>query len=70
MAENSSYVMDLYCDHSDCSHDSEEFPHTFYGETRGECKRDALLYGWQWSRNRGLLCPQCSKKPNLLKLKK
>lgn len=67
----SGYTLDLYCDHfdgpaspsvdsPDGRHTWNEFPHTFGGETFGECLRQAMDRGWIIRRaTRTATCPKC-----------
>ena len=70
------YTLDLYCDHwsgpiagaerldtPDGYHSWTEFPHTFIGETWGQCAQAARRRGWVIHRNtRTATCPKCSGK--------
>jgi hypothetical protein len=70
----SGYTLDLYCDRSgldavptqdspDGIHKWNEFPHTFLGETFGECAREARRHGWViHTKTRTATCPTCSGK--------
>lgn len=58
----SCYSMDLYCDHASEAHGFDEFPHTFTGETFGECARQARRRGWVFHKAaRTATCPKCSR---------
>jgi hypothetical protein len=57
------YTLDLYCDYEDRAHPSFYFPHQFFGETYGECARQARRSGWTIGPKRSkAICPLCSGK--------
>lgn len=59
----SGYALDLYCDHNNSRHGFDEFPHTFTGETFGECVKSARRRGWVIrTATRTATCPKCSGK--------
>lgn len=58
----SGYSMDLYCRHEDVEHPFNYFPHQFFGETWGECKKQAQVKGWTFQRDNEVTCPLCNKK--------
>jgi len=67
--EIGGYTMDLYCRYSevdtdkiDTVHSLREFPHEFYGETRGVCAKEARERGWVFNRDGNVTCPKCAKK--------
>lgn len=53
------YSMDLYCDECGFGYGTDSA--SFAGETRGQCVRQARLWGWLVGRERQL-CPKCSGK--------
>jgi len=59
----SGYTLHLYCDHANESHDFQEFPREFTGETFAECTRRAQSVGWSIHyKTRTATCPKCSGK--------
>lgn len=68
------YSLELYCDKAanetsiyghnrDGIHKYKEFPHTFVGERRQDCEREAREMGWMINNKTGIcLCPKCSGK--------
>ena len=64
------YSLDLYCrftgdrpkgSSADArGHMYNEFPHTFTGEPRGECARQARNRGWTFQRDGEVTCPRCN----------
>jgi len=73
--EIGGYTMDLYCRYSevdtdkiDTVHSLREFPHEFYGETRGVCAKEARERGWVFNRDGNVTCPKCAKKKDTKKL--
>ena len=73
MAEVSAYSMDLYCDEG-CDepgygmwpdphgHKYDEFPHSYIGNTRGGCLKQARRQGWKFCKDGRILCPKHSGK--------
>jgi len=58
----SGYSMDLYCDMKNPEHGYREFPHQFFGESGGECRKAARRKGWIIeTRTRKAFCPKCHK---------
>lgn len=52
---------------NDGVHGWAEFPHTYTGETFGECAREARDRGWLINaRTRKALCPKCSGKSGVV----
>ena len=51
------YTLDLYCMAE--GHEGNE-PHTYMGETRQECDRNAKADGWAIRRDRIAVCPRCN----------
>jgi hypothetical protein len=58
----SCYTMDLYCDHTNPAHPWDSFPHSFMGETFGECAKQARKRGWVLHKDRTATCPICNKR--------
>lgn len=60
------YSLDLYCENHGADpavHGYAYAPHTFTGETWGECAKQARNLGWRISRDRQKCwCPTCSGK--------
>lgn len=60
------YYLDLYCERVNVEHAFDEFPHQFYGETFGECAKEARSRGWVIKKpTRTAVCPKCSGKRRL-----
>lgn len=58
----SGYSLDLYCDKDNVKHSHLEFPHTYVGETFGECAKEARKNGWVIHRKtRTATCPKCNR---------
>lgn len=64
------YSPDLYCDnhkplekglYDELGHLCDEFPHQFFGETLGECKKKARNKGWVFHKDNTETCPKCNK---------
>ncbi|MGY3592510.1 hypothetical protein ACVIGB_000541 [Bradyrhizobium sp. USDA 4341] len=61
---SSGYLLSLYCDHDGGGlHRFSEFPHSYTGETFGECARQARQDGWIIrTETETATCPKCSHK--------
>lgn len=61
--EVSCFAMDLCCDCENELHEHQEFPHTYTGNNRTECARNAKRDGWRFLSgiNGGAktACPKC-----------
>ena len=66
------YSLDLYCENAHelrgtgrdgDVHEFNEFPATYFGETRQECVRWARGDGWKINLSKGIcICPKCNDK--------
>ena len=59
----SGYSLDAYCKWSNPYHSFQEFPHSFYGNTKADCKKQARRRGWQLHHDGYATCPKCAAKP-------